>query len=90
MFALGELVATRGIADKIKVDTQFAFKIAEILERYINCDFGNISKEDIAENMKAIENNERIFAVYKVDGSLIYVITEWDRSCTTVLFAHEY
>lgn len=37
------------------------------------------------------ENNDRILAVYKYnDTTTIWIITEWDRSVTTVLFPSEY
>ena len=42
-------------------------------------------------NYDAIENgDDRILASYETYKGKIYIITEWDRSSTTILYPHEY
>ena len=59
--------------------------------KYINCDWGDTCKEDVELNDNAVENNnDRILAVYETSQGKIFIITEWDRSYTTIMFSHEY
>ena len=41
-------------------------------------------------NDNALKDGERIVAVYNIGDDKIYIITEWDRSVTTILFPSEY
>ena len=45
---------------------------------------------DVQANVHAIQHDERILSAYKLHGEKLYVITEWDRSVTTLLLASEY
>lgn len=48
-------------------------------------------EEDKKKNDKAIASGEdRILASYKTSEGQIFIITEWDRSYTTIMFADEY
>lgn len=87
---LGQTVMTRGIADKIEKDDKFAEFVKSSLEKYINCDWGDTCTEDKANNNYALKTNDRILAVYKSSDTTIWIITEWDRSVTTILFPEEY
>ena len=90
-FKLGKLVMTRGVHSKIKEDVDFAVGVLDAFERYRNCDWGDLCNSDKAENEKAIRDGaERIFALYHIGTEKIYIITEWDRSVTTILFPEEY
>ena len=90
-FKLGKLVMTRGVHSKIKEDVDFAIGVLDAFERYQRCDWGDLCSEDKAENEKAIRDGaERIFALYHIGTEKIYIITEWDRSVTTILFPEEY
>jgi hypothetical protein len=65
--------------------------IEKILNRHRNGDWGDISEEEKRNNEIALETGERIISVYKInDYTKIWVITEGDRSTTTVLLADEY
>lgn len=91
-FELGALMATRGVADKME-DPDFAAYVLRCLGRYISCDWGEVSKADFQRNDLALKEDDRIFAVYEDEEHpdwRIYIITEWDRSATTVLFPDEY
>ena len=88
---LGKVVMTRGIKDCIADDEVFTKEVLKALLRYRNHDWGNLPEEDKRMNDEAIKNsNDRVFAAYKTSQGKIYIITEYDRSCTTILFSHEY
>ena len=90
-FKLGKLVMTRGVHSKIKEDVDFAIGVLDAFERYQRCDWGDLCNSDKAENEKAIRDGaDRIFALYHIGTEKIYIITEWDRSVTTILFPEEY
>ena len=86
-FSLGQVVMTRGIADSDLNKEE----IAKAVARHSNGDWGNLPTEDKAMNDEAVISGEdRILSAYVIDGEKIYVITEWDRSITTILFPDEY
>ena len=89
-FKLGKLVMTRGVHSKIKDDVDFAVGVLDAFERYQRCDWGDLCEEDKAENEHALKEGERIFAVYNIGKEKVYIITEHDRSVTTILFPEEY
>ena len=89
-FSLGKLVMTRAVHDKMNSDIDFAIGVLESFERYNRCDWGDLCEEDKAENELALKDSERIFALYNIGSDKIYIITEWDRSVTTILFPYEY
>jgi hypothetical protein len=89
LFELGKVVMTRNIANFFnKVD---ANKVEEYVFKHVTGDFGQLEECDIKSNKEAIRTGEeRILSCYKYHSKKIYVITEWDRSYTTILFAEEY
>ena len=91
-FTLGQLVMTRGINDKVADDTQFARFVTESLARHAKGDWGDLCQEDKNENNLAVKSgNLRIFSAYEHPIlPKIWIITEADRSATTVLFPDEY
>ena len=88
----GPWYLTRGVADRISEDGAFAQFVDECLARYMKCDWGDLCEEDASANDAAFRNgDDRILASYKAtDGTKLWIITEWDRSATTVLFPDEY
>ena len=89
-FSLGQLVMTRGVHSKIKEDVDFAIGVLDAFERYQRCDWGDLCDEDKAENEHALKEGERIFSVYNIGDEKFLIITEWDRSVTTLLLTEEY
>ena len=91
-FKVGRLLATRGVDDRVMEDKKFARFVTNSLQRYFNCDWGDLDIHDKRLNESAVRNNnDRIFARYNYDDETsIYIITEWDRSATTILFPEEY
>ena len=89
-FKLGQTVMTRGIATAMESET-FAKEVHTAFARYIACDWGVLDEEDAEMNNSAVLNNDdRILAKYETSKGSIYIITEWDRSVTTILFTNEY
>ncbi len=91
-FNLGQVVATRGILDCGNGNDTFSSEVIRAMVRYMMCDFSDMDyQEDVQMNFDAIKSGEdRIFATYNTSQGKIYIITEWDRSVTTILFPYEY
>lgn len=89
---LGKTVVTRGIDERMDKDPLFGKFVLKSLGRYTNCDWGDTCDEDKKSNEDAVINGERILAVYIYPKTKekIWIITEWDRSITTILFPDEY
>lgn len=90
-FELGQTVMTRGIADSMETMPGFSDFVFDSFKRYVMCDWGDTHPEDEGLNDEAVKEGYRILAVYKSDKfPTIWIITEWDRSVTTILFPEEY
>ena len=91
-FSLGQLVATRGVDDLMNRDLAFRAFVQLSLGKYVNCDWGDVCDEDWKQNDDSIRDGERIHAsYYHIESQTkIWIITEWDRSVTTILFPEEY
>ena len=69
----------------------FAYEIKNALYRYMDCDWGDLEESDKELNDKAVKSgNDRILAAFPTSRGKIYIITEWSREYTTVLFPSEY
>ena len=91
MFKFGRLMQTAGIAEAISTSREFSKFVSVSLRRYANCDWGEMDREDAFANDEAVKSGDRIFAAYiSPDGVKIWIITEADRSYTTILFPDEY
>lgn len=89
-FKLGQVVLTRGVNDLVADDIEFSKQIVESFSRYLTHDWGDLGAEDKKSNEDALKFGDRLFARYNTIPRAIYIITEWDRSITTVLFPEEY
>jgi hypothetical protein len=86
-FDLGQVVITLGARDVIKDSLD---KLSEIITRHSNCDWGDVDGEDKSLNDTALKFGARILSSYTIDGHKVWVITEADRSSTTILLPSEY
>ena len=87
----GILVATKGIKSATDENPVFMREVLKSLNRYNENDWGDMCEEDKQMNDNAVANgDDRIFAAYNTSEGKIFIITEYDRSATTVLFADEY
>lgn len=84
-FPAGQIVVTRRIAGELN-----SLVIGHLLSRHLRCDWGDLCDEDWAQNDHAVKNGERLLSSYQAAGQKVFIITEWDRSVTTILFADEY
>jgi hypothetical protein len=89
-FDLGQVVMTRGIASEIEQSKAFAQFVTASLKRHATGDWGEMCEEDKNSNEYALKHGERIFSAYIKEDWKIWIITEWDRSVTTILFPSEY
>jgi hypothetical protein len=90
-FPLGQTVLTRGVNDLVAENTDFAKLVTESLVRHATGDWGDLSAEDKQENEFSLKEGLRLFSAYECSGlPKIWIITEADRSATTVLFPEEY
>lgn len=89
-FNIGRFVMTKGIANEIENKPSYKNEILDCLTKYLSGDWGSLCEEDKLANELAIKNNDRILAKYPTSSGIIYMITEWDRSYTTVMFVEEY
>jgi hypothetical protein len=91
MFSAGDVVAT---PDALDLLDRHALNAATILRRHMWGDFGTVCPEDRAANLAAIGNDARILSAYEVgpEGKTekLWVITEANRSVTTLLLPSEY
>lgn len=91
-FQTGKILFSRQVNDRVAEDTNFSQFVLLSLRKYKSCDWGNMVDDDKKENDDAVVAGDRIFAayIYPMDNTKIWIITEADRSATTVLFPDEY
>jgi hypothetical protein len=85
-FRLGQTVITRAaLAVLPQLD------VLEALGRHSRGDWGDIDPEDRGVNEEALRDGDRLLSVYtSTDGRKFWIITEADRSVTTVLLPEDY
>ena len=87
-FDLGRIVATPGALDAFAESDENS---RVFLSRHASGDWGEVCKSDWEENELALGQGWRLFSVYRLrDGTKIWIITEADRSATTLLLPSEY
>ena len=90
-FELGEVVMTRGIANYLESELFDTQQLSECVKRHESGDWGDLCDEDKRMNDYAIKYGDRILSAYTVGEDIkIWIITECDRSYTTILLPEEY
>jgi len=93
---LGQAVATRGVHDLASQNPEFAKFMQKCLNRHAKGDWGDVDEEDKQTNDYALKHGMRVLSAYNDDRfpkrgiATIWIITEADRSATTILFPDEY
>ncbi len=88
VFALGHILATPGALAALQKAGQ---EPGDFLKRHVACDWGDLSDEDHNENDSSLENGFRLLSSYRTNaGDKLWIITESDRSATTLLLPEEY
>jgi len=90
-FPLGRLMMTRGVNDLIAENNEFPLFVLNSLQRHVRGDWGDLSEEDKKQNEYSLTRQLRLFSAYERPPlPKIWIITEADRSVTTILFPEEY
>ncbi len=93
-FELGMIVSTPGALDACPIE-----RITQCLARHLAADWGCVDAEDAQTNNEALSTGERLLSAYPIDPAkpsegfgknTLWIITEADRSATTVLLPDEY
>lgn len=85
--SLGRVVATRAVVEQIPAQIY----IDSLLTRHAIGDWGNICAEDWKSNDWSLQHGARILSSYESPkGTRFWIITEADRSVTTILLPSDY
>ena len=85
-FRLGQIVATPNALSKLSQDD-----ILRAIQRHQSGDWGDVDAHDREANNRALTESTRLFSVYhSAAGVKFWLITEADRSVTTVLMPEDY
>jgi len=95
LFALGQTVATPAA---LRVLEWFEVTPAQLLDRHVTGDWGVLCDEDVEENELSLREGFRLLSSYPVcdcasnecDEHRVWIITEADRSATTILLPQDY
>ncbi|HYL15138.1 MAG TPA: hypothetical protein VEV41_19015 [Terriglobales bacterium] len=87
-FPLGRLLATPGALEALEKASQ---QPEEFLDRHANGDWGELDSHDAKENEFSLQRSLRLLSSYTTAaGDKLWIITEADRSATTLLLPEEY
>ena len=87
-FALGQVVATPGSLSAL---VNLRTSPWTLLSRHVRGDWGELDDHDWQENERALTEETRLLSAYTLPGETrIWIITEADRSATTLLLPQEY
>lgn len=88
-FQPGKLLITRGAEEQLK---KHHVNPLTYVERHLSGDWGDLCESDKRQNDSALKTGEdRIFSSYRISETLtLWIITEYDRSVTTILLPSEY
>lgn len=95
-FKMGMLVASHDVYNLAGANETFKDFVNKSIARHSQGDWGELDEDDKKENEFSLENGNRLLSAYSYydekDNKTykIWIITEADRSSTTVLFPHEY
>lgn len=85
-FHVGRIVSTPGALDATTPTEVFG-----ALVRHVQGDWGDVCKSDAQANDQALKSGARLLSVYHTEhGEKFWIITEADRSVTTLLLPEEY
>jgi hypothetical protein len=84
---LGRVVAT---PDALRLLTEASAHPFGYLARHATGDWGDLCSFDQRQNEIALRDGYRVFSSYEVPAGKVWIITEADRSVTTILLPEEY
>lgn len=94
----GKIVCTMGIGSLTESNPEFASFVSESMRKHISFNWGDIDEDDWKHNDDTLSADHpgRILSAYNfqqlpgVSDTKIWIITEWNREVTTILFPSEY
>jgi hypothetical protein len=86
-FLLGRVVATPGALQLLE---EVGEDPLPYLARHASGDWGELDSQDRRENERSLKNGWRVLSSYPVGEKTLWIITEADRSVTTILLPEEY
>lgn len=87
LFPLGDIVVTPRVLALLR---KYDLHPIKLLARHVHGDWGDASPADIASNRQALNDEGRLLSAYTLaSGERLWVITECDRSVTTLLLPDE-
>lgn len=86
-FSAGTIYVTVGVIESINNETH---RVIPLIRRHLNQDWGDVCEEDKQSNNQALINGGRLLSSYKLGEETVWIITEADRSATTILLPSEY
>ena len=90
LFALGQVVITASAKRTMEQRGQWPI-VQTMLNRHALGDWGDLCPDDIQANNDALHNGARLLSAYQFeDGFKVWIITEADRSATTILLPEDY
>lgn len=89
-FELGRELVTPGIYGAMKASNKFTSEIIHAMQLFCLGNWGKVSVEDKEMNDLALKDGGRLMGTYRTCKGKVWIITEADRSVTTVLFPREY
>jgi hypothetical protein len=87
LFPLGRTVQTPYAKEEL---TRLNYSPLDLLRRHMSGDWSEMDTDDQQSNREAISEGSRVFSAYTIQGTKFWVITEADRSSTTILLPSEY
>ena len=85
-FGLGEIYVTRAALGVLTITD-----MNNSLQRHARGDWGNVGSDDWEANDLALSEEHRLLSVYEsTTYEVFWIITEWDRSLTTILLPRDY
>lgn len=99
LFSLGKVLSTPGALDAITEvhGERWRTAVQKLLARHLSCERGELTEADHAANLAATSSNTRVFSAFRLAslipgklGTKVWIITEADRTSTTLLLPDEY
>jgi hypothetical protein len=87
LFILGRTVATPAARERL---SELNYSPLDLLRRHMSGDWAEMDSDDQQANQDAITHGDRVFSAYTIDKTKFWVITEANRSMTTILLPSEY
>lgn len=86
-FPLGHVVATPAALELLE---KCGVNPKQLLARHAYGDWGDLDEFDKQLNEQAYKDGDRLLSSYNLPAGKVWIITEWDRSVTTILLPSDY